>query len=148
MNITLLTPDLLESVAELEVLSFHQPWSAEALRILCCEGGFGVAAVENGRVLAYGGMLTVLDEGQITNIATHPDHRKRGLGTAVLDALLRGARERGLVEVTLEVRESNAAAIALYSGAGFIVLGKRPRFYSHPAEDALIMKCQLGETLC
>ena len=78
-------------------------------------------------------------------IATHPDHRRRGLGRLVLAALLEQARARGLVEVTLEVRESNLPAIALYSGFGFEQVGYRPRFYSHPVEAALIMRCQLRE---
>lgn len=148
MKITVLTPDLLDSAAELERLAFAQPWSSQAIAILCREGAFGVAAVEDGRVLAYGGMMTVLDEGQITNVATHPDYRRQGLGAAVLGALVAGARERGLAEITLEVRPSNLAAIALYSRFGFLAVGRRPRFYTQPVEDALIMKCVLGETLC
>ena len=138
-----LTPDLLAATAALEQAVFAEPWSAQALGLLCGETAFGVAVVEDGQVLAYGGMMTVLDEGQVTNIATHPDHRRRGLGRLVLAALLEQARARGLVEVTLEVRESNLPAIALYSGFGFEQVGYRPRFYSHPVEAALIMRCQL-----
>ena len=148
MHVMQLTPSLLDGVAELERLCFHQPWSADALGVLCREGGFGVAAVEDSRVLAYAGMLMVLDEGQITNVATHPDHRSKGYGATVLAALLAEARARGLAEITLEVRPSNAAALALYRRFGFAVVGRRTRFYSHPVEDALIMKCVLGETLC
>lgn len=133
----------LPSIASLEGLVFHAPWSEEALTLLLRENAFGFAFVEEGVVLAYGGMLSVLDEGQITNVATHPDARRRGLATRVLAAMLDEARARGLREITLEVRESNAAAIALYERFGFAVVGKRPRFYTHPTEAALVMACAL-----
>lgn len=148
MTVLELTPALLDGVAEIESLTFHEPWSKQALMLLCADGAFGVAAVEEEKVLAYGGMLTVLNEGQITNVATHPAYRRKGLAAAVMEALLAGARSRGLAEITLEVRESNFAAIALYQRFGFTTVGKRPRFYSHPTETALIMKCVLGEALC
>ena len=148
MTVCNLTPQLLDSVEELEKLVFADPWSRQSLTLLCGDGAFGVAVVEGERVLAYGGMLTVLDEGQITNVATHPDHRRCGLGAMVLDALLRAARAHALCEVTLEVRESNLAAIALYQRFGFQVVGERPRFYAHPTETALIMKCELGVSSC
>ena len=126
-------------LADLEHAVFHAPWSEEALALLCGESAFGFVCMEQGIAAAYGGMLTVLDEGQITNIATHPDHRRRGLAAAVMGALLQEARARGLVSVTLEVRVSNAGAIALYEKFGFRVWGKRPRFYTNPTEDALVM---------
>ena len=126
-------------LADLERAAFHAPWSEQALALLCGESAFGFVCIEQGIAAAYGGMLTVLDEGQITNIATHPDHRRRGLAASVMGALLQEARARGLVSVTLEVRVSNAGAIALYEKFGFRVWGKRPRFYTNPTEDALIM---------
>ena len=143
MSVTPLIPSLLPDVAALERTVFKHPWSEAALTLLCGETAFGYAALEAGVVAAYGGMLTVLDEGQITNIATHPDHRRRGLGAAVVEALLCEARARALSFVTLEVRESNAAAIALYQKFGFVVVGRRPRFYTEPVETALIMQCNL-----
>ena len=143
MEIKPITSAMLEAVAALERAVFAQPWSAQALQLLCGEMAFGFACLDGDLVTAYGGMMTVLDEGQITNIATHPDHRRRGLGAAVVEALLCEARARALSFVTLEVRESNAAAIALYQKFGFVVVGRRPRFYTEPVETALIMQCNL-----
>ena len=134
-----ITPSHLPLVAELEKAVFHAPWTEQALALLTGESGVGFVVAQEGRALAYGGMLCVLDEGQITNIATHPDHRRRGLGRLVVRSLVDHARERGLAEISLEVRETNTAAIALYEELGFVCVGKRPRFYTHPVEAALVM---------
>ena len=143
MSVTPLIPSLLPDVAALERTVFKHPWSEAALTLLCGETAFGYAALETGVVAAYGGMLTVLDEGQITNIATLPDYRRRGFAAEVLTALLAGARSRRLAFVTLEVRESNAPAIALYEKFGFAVVGRRKNFYTEPVEAALVMQCNL-----
>lgn len=133
----------LAPLAELERAAFHTPWSENALQLLCTEQAFAFVCMDGARAAAYGGMLCVAGEGQVTNVATHPDYRRRGLAAAVLDAMLREARARALFEVTLEVRESNVGAIALYEKFGFVTVGKRPRFYTHPTETALIMALAL-----
>ncbi len=135
----------LDAIAALEASVFCAPWSAQALELLTGNAGVGFVITEGDRALCYGGMMTVLDEGQITNIATHESARRRGFATRVLCALIDEARERGLTQITLEVRESNVAAIALYEHHGFRVVGKRPRFYTKPVEAALIMLCAIGE---
>ena len=76
-------------------------------------------------------------------MATNESYRRRGLSRAVMQAMLAHARELSLFEVTLEVRESNVGAIALYEKFGFVTVGKRPRFYTHPTETALIMALAL-----
>lgn len=143
MRLTRLTATHLQAVEALERAVFFNPWSAKALELLCSERAFGFAVMQEDKAAAYGGMLTVLDEGQITNIATHPDHRRRGYAAMVLQALLEEARERGIAFVTLEVRASNAPAIALYQKFGFEAVGTRKRFYTNPTEDALVMQCTL-----
>ena len=143
MSVTRLAMQHLAGVAALEKAVFSHPWSERSLELLCGETAFGFVALEGEDVTAYGGMLTVLDEGQITNIATHPNYRRQGLAAKVLSALLEQARAKGILSVTLEVRASNTAAIALYQKFGFSAVGKRPRFYTHPTEDALIMQCIL-----
>ncbi len=138
---------MLESVAALERLCFASPWSAQSLELLTNDGiGVGYLLTDPASpdtTVAYGGMLITVDEGQITNIATHPDHRRLGYGTAILRALLRHAKEAHLDSVSLEVRASNAAAIALYRAAGFAEAGRRKGFYTKPTEDALVMICKI-----
>lgn len=140
-------PSHLHGVAELEKLCFHQPWSENSLELLTKEGiGVGYLCTSKETpdiVTAYGGMLITVDEGQITNVAVHPDHRHRGLGTAIVRALLRHAQNERLASVTLEVRASNAAALTLYKNEGFVEVGRRKGFYTRPTEDALIMEIKL-----
>ena len=80
----------------------------------------------------------VLDELEVTNVATMPDLRRRGVGRALVNALLGYAREENFRRVTLEVRESNAPAIALYESLGFTPCGLRKNFYTQPSENAII----------
>jgi ribosomal-protein-alanine N-acetyltransferase len=135
-----LTIDALDGVAELEKLCFSQPWSRKSLELLTNEGiGVGMVCRKDGIVCAYGGMMCAVDEGQITNIATHPDHRRQGYGKAIVEALIKYARNNHLESISLEVRESNRAAIDLYLALGFKVEGKRKDFYTKPTESALVM---------
>lgn len=140
----------LDGAAVLEKLCFSSPWSAQSLELLTNDGiGVGylletaAAPATEPRVTAYGGMLITVDEGQITNIAVHPDYRRRGQGEAILRALLRHAKDCHLESVSLEVRASNEAAIALYRRAGFAEAGRRKGFYQKPTEDALVMVCKI-----
>lgn len=135
-----LTEKTLDGVAELEKMCFSQPWSRSSLELLTKEGiGVGMVCSKDGKVCAYGGMIVAVDEGQITNIATHPDYRRQGYGKAIVQALVKHAKLNGLDSISLEVRESNRAAIDLYTKEGFKIEGKRKDFYTKPTENALIM---------
>ena len=134
-----------EAVYKLESLCFSEPWSKSSLGLLLEGDNFGVVATDGDSILAYGGMTCVLDEGAITNIATHPDARRRGFGRAVVRALLKEARKRGVRSVFLEVRESNEGAIALYRSEGFSNCGVRKNFYRKPTENAFQMICNLDQ---
>ncbi len=139
-------PALTEGAAALEKLCFSSPWSAQSMELLTNEGigvGYLLTDGREGPVVAYGGMLITVDEGQITNIAVHPDHRRRGYGAAIVHALLRHAKDCRLESVSLEVRASNEAAISLYRAAGFAEAGRRKGFYTKPVEDALVMVCKI-----
>lgn len=143
MQIVKIGSEHLSGVAELERLCFSEPWSEKSLELLLRDGAVGFAVLEDGAVVAYGGMTYVLDEGQITNIATHPSARRKGFGARIVGALCDFARESGLREIFLEVRASNEGAIALYSQSGFLRVGERRGFYRAPLEDAIIMKINL-----
>ena len=134
-----LTEAHLADVAELERLCFSEPWSENSLRMLTETGAVGFVARSDGLVVAYAGMTTVLDEGAVTNIATHPSMRRRGMGRAVTNALLTYASAHGIRSVFLEVRESNEAAIRLYESLGFLPCGIRKNFYRQPTESAIQM---------
>ena len=122
------------AVAAIEQACFAEPWSAaglaEELHNPCAR--FLVAEID-GTVAGYLGCHHVADEGFIANVAVSPAFRRRGVARALMEA---AKTADGLYRLTLEVRVSNAAAIALYESAGFVCDGVRPRFYSHPTEDA------------
>ena len=144
-SIERLTSENISGVAELEELCFSLPWSKKALELLCNGENVGFVALDGEkRVVAYGGMVCVLDEGQITNIAVHPDFRRRKIGEQIVSALLGYGEEKGISLYSLEVRESNQAAISLYQKLGFISVGNRKNFYSNPTENAIIMIKNIG----
>ncbi|MBQ3259234.1 MAG: ribosomal protein S18-alanine N-acetyltransferase [Clostridia bacterium] len=137
MNVTAMDESHVAALATLEALSFADPWSETALREeLANPCAHFLVAERDGRVVGYVGCHHMAGEGYITNVAVHPDCRRQGVARQLLqEALLRWQH---LSRVTLEVRVSNAAAIALYEGLGFVCEGVRPRFYAHPTEDAAI----------
>ena len=138
----------LNDVAALELACFSRPWSrqmlAEELDNQCA--AFLVALEpETDKVIGYAGLLVAADEGYITNVAVFPPYRRRGVAGKLLDVFLRFARANHLAFLTLEVRPSNAAAIALYTRFGFREAGRRRNYYDLPREDALILTRTFGE---
>lgn len=104
---------------------------------------FIAAEAENGELLGYVGMMHVLDEGYISNVAVAPEFRRMGIADALIKELLSIAARLELCFVTLEVRESNAPARALYNKHGFTDVGRRKKYYTLPTEDAILMTCYL-----
>ena len=138
----------LNEVAALELACFSRPWSrqmlAEELDNQCA--AFLVALEpETDKVIGYAGLLVAADEGYITNVAVFPPYRRRGVAGKLLDVFLRFAQANHLAFLTLEVRPSNAAAIALYTRFGFREAGRRRNYYDLPREDALILTRTFGE---
>ncbi len=129
----------LSEVARLEAECFCEPWSESSLELLLGEGAMGFVCRLGDEVIAYGGILFVLDEGQISNIAVRESHRRQGCGDAILTAVLQDAQARGVKKVFLEVRASNLGAQHLYRKHGFAAVGMRKDFYRHPREDGLVM---------
>jgi ribosomal-protein-alanine N-acetyltransferase len=90
-------------------------------------------------IVGYGGLWLTFEDAHVTTIAVDPDHRGRGVGELLLNALIDHAYELGAKQITLEVRVSNTAAQRLYLKYGFQPAGTRPRYYTDNGEDALIM---------
>ena len=136
-----MTADHLDEVAEIERRCFSDPWSrrmlAEHLENECA--ATVVAQGEDGSVMGYAGLLVVLDEGYITNVAVRPEYRRQGVASQLLQVFERFARSNDLAFLTLEVRDTNAPARALYAKHGYEEVGRRKNYYDHPKEDAIIM---------
>ena len=142
VKIVPMTADHLEELEKLERICFSRPWSrkmlAEELENQCA--AFLVAEDSvSGRVLGYAGLMVVADEGYITNVAVFPEYRRQGIAAQILQVFVQFAAANHLAFLTLEVRPSNAAAIALYQGFGFEEVGRRKNYYDLPKEDALIL---------
>lgn len=147
MNYTLVPMDRshLAGVAELERLCFATPWSEAMLaeELYNDTASFIVAEGEDGSVLGYAGLHVILDEGYIDNVAVRPDCRRQGIADRLLDVFCRFGEEK-LAFLTLEVRPSNEAAVALYWKHGFQEAGRRRDYYEAPKEDALLLTRQFG----
>ncbi len=131
-----------ERVMEIEKEGFLHPWSRELIerelehawsQVLLAEDG------EGGPVLGYIVFWLVHDEVHILNVATAAAARRRGIGRALMDVAEQAGRRRGARLATLEVRHSNAAAIALYRAIGYRQVGVRPNYYAEEKEDAIVM---------
>jgi ribosomal-protein-alanine N-acetyltransferase len=128
------------AVARVERECFASPWTADGLRAeLVSDTAVFLVALLNGILIGYGGMHFVCGEGYFDNIAVLPEFRRQGIGRAIVQALLDFARQHGGAFVSLEVRESNSGAFALYRMLGFRRVGRRRNFYTKPSEDALIL---------
>lgn len=130
-------------VMEIERLSFPLPWSENSFRKELTENEqahFFVA--EEGRVIGYVGYWYIVDECHISTLAVHPSWRRQGMGQMLLAAALSHALRLGAILATLEVRESNVAALTLYQKYGFHIVGRRRHYYRDNGEDALLMTAQ------
>ena len=128
-------------IAEIEKLCFSDPWSESSISSeLSNRLSFWLVAEDGDAVLGYVGSQSVLGESDMMNLAVRPDCRRRGIGEALVLALWEAMRERGNRCLSLEVRVSNAPAIALYQKLGFSQVGRRPNYYRDPKEDAWILR--------
>ncbi|MEG1858226.1 MAG: ribosomal protein S18-alanine N-acetyltransferase [Pseudoflavonifractor sp.] len=127
-------------VAAIDRECFSQPWSEDMIaeELYDDNASYLLAVAEDGSVLGFGGLKVVLDEGSIDKIAVRASCRRMGVADAILGAFLRFG-EAKLAFITLEVRASNDAAIALYMKNGFAQVGRRKNYYSDLHEDAILM---------
>lgn len=131
----------LRGVVAIEELSNHKPWSLGLFlgELKMPTSRFYQVALDRHRVLGFSGLMFTGDEGHVTNIAVHPDARRAGIATQLMLGTMREAVARGLTQVTLEVRVTNANAQELYRRFGFAPGGVRRNYYREIGEDALIM---------
>lgn len=118
---------------------FADPWSTQDFHD-CVSYALFLVAEDQGRIAGYVVALDAADEGEILNLAVGEGGRRRGLGRALVGAIVAALSERGVRQVYLEVRESNAAARALYAAFGFKDVGRRRAYYRRPVEDAIILR--------
>jgi ribosomal-protein-alanine N-acetyltransferase len=131
----------LRAVVAIERASSPHPWSMSlfASDLSMPTSRHWVIARRSARVVGFAGLMHTLDEGHITNIAVHAAQRRQGVATRMLLAQFRAAIERGVSDMSLEVRVSNHAAQAMYHSFGFAPGGVRPGYYRDNGEDALIL---------
>lgn len=130
----------LPAVAELEIQCFRSPWTLNMLRGELKNRLAHYHVLElDGKIIAYAGMWVLFEEAHITNVAVSPDHRRKGYGRRIMLESMRVAVKLHATQMTLEVRESNFGAQALYEGLGFQMAGRRKKYYSDTGEDAFIL---------
>ena len=128
-------------VAELEKLCFSLPWSVTAIAGEVENPlALWLVAEENNKVVGYIGSQSVMGEADMMNLAVAPEYRRKGIAEKLVMELVESLRQRQVSSLTLEVRASNAPAIALYEKLGFTQVGRRPGYYRSPREDALILR--------
>jgi ribosomal-protein-alanine N-acetyltransferase len=137
-----LTRECLDAVVGIEAVSFQTPWhrllfeqelaAADAL-------SYVVSDADGRGIVAYACLRIVLNEMHVLKIAVAPSWRRHGVATALMKWCAQLARQKGVDQVSLEVRRSNTAARSFYQKLGFQFVGTRPRYYADTGEDALIL---------
>jgi len=129
-------------VHAIEQAVFADPWSTQDFRDCVMSDALFLVAEGNGAdaIAGYVVALDAADEGEILNLAVAPAGRRNGLGRALVEGVLEALAERGVRQVYLEVRESNAPARALYAAHGFREVGRRKQYYRRPVEDAIVLR--------
>lgn len=146
VSLRALTASDSQAVWNMELRCFTDPWSADAVReTLSDENVSAIGAYdESGNLIGFGMVYVAADEADLADIAVSPARRRSGIGRALLKGLVSIASQRGAAAAYLEVRQSNTAAISLYTSAGFEALGVRKNYYRSPTEDAVVMRADLS----
>ncbi|HMJ05283.1 MAG TPA: ribosomal protein S18-alanine N-acetyltransferase [Chthoniobacterales bacterium] len=130
-------------VAAVERLCFADPWSEESFaRLIDAPPAIFLVALfpPNEGIAGYIIAFSVGEDAEVLNVAVDPQFRGKGLAGQMLDAVLIELSSRGVRTAFLEVRESNAAALSLYTSRGFSEIGRRSKYYRRPVEDALVLR--------
>ena len=133
-------------IAALEKRCFSDPWSEASVRSeLSNPLSFWLVAQEDGKLIGYVGSQSVPPEADVMNLAVAPEWRNKGIGRALMTALIAQLHSRGITALFLEVRVGNTPAQNLYRSLGFVEAGRRPKYYVNPTEDALILRKELTD---
>ncbi len=128
------------AVAQLEKSLFSAPWDEASLESeLHNPLSLWLVAMDGDTLAGYIGSQSVLGESDMMNLAVAPVYRRQGIGRQLVEGLIAALSAENHC-LTLEVRASNAPAIRLYETMGFLTVGRRPRYYQRPTEDALILR--------
>jgi [ribosomal protein S18]-alanine N-acetyltransferase len=146
VTIEAMTLEDLDDVLAIERASFQTPWSRGAFRYELTQNRVARCLVARWgrRLVGYLCLWEIGHEIHVTNLAAHPDLRRRGVARALLGAVLDDARSRAVSLAFLEVRPTNVEALGLYESFGFRVIGRRKGYYFDTGEDALVMEARLS----
>ena len=140
MELRAWTKEDIDQIAALESVCFSDPWTKEMLlKSFVSPIFYSVLIEEQGEILGYACETVMFEDAEIAIVAVAPKHRKKGLGKLLMERLENIAISRGAEQTFLEVRKSNAAALALYEGFGFEKIRTRERYYAD-GEDAFVMR--------
>ena len=136
-----MTSSYTEGVFNVGKLSLKEAWSLDSINkeLDNKNAKYIVAVTENNEVVGFIGLWIVLDEGDITNVAVHPNYRKQKIASLLIEYVINNMKNWNISSLTLEVRKSNIPAQNLYKKFNFNVSGIRKNFYSDNNEDAYIM---------
>ncbi len=132
------------AVHEIDVLSFSLPWPEHSFRFEMNDNPVsrGWVVEVDGRIAAMLVLWFIVDEAHIATIATHPDFRRQGIGEKILIHALQAVAAEGAHRAFLEVRAGNLAAQTMYKKYGFVIDGRRPKYYRDNNEDAILMSLE------
>lgn len=138
------TENDVNQIAYLDKICFSAPWSEQAFEKELKENNLAFYILaemkETRQIIGYAGVWLIQEEGHITNVAVHPDFRRKHIGMAIVDVLMKESSQLADIKTfTLEARKSNIAAIELYKKFGFLEVGIRKGYYQENNEDAVIM---------
>jgi len=134
------------AIARLEEICFSDPWSEKSIASEVNNPlSYWLVAEDHGEIAGYVGSQSVLDAADMMNLAVSPDYRRKGVGAMLIRELSHHLQQNQVIALLLEVRVSNFPAISLYEKLGFQQVGRRPKYYHNPREDALILRKELGK---
>ena len=143
-TISKMTMEDFNEIQDILLTEFDNFWNVETLKNeLENENSYYFVAKQNGSIIAFVGIKSVLDEADIMNIVTRKDLRNKGIGTAILSAIIDFANSHDIQKITLEVNENNSSAIHLYEKLGFVRIAERPKYYGG-VDTAIIMQLTLS----